>query len=182
MPTQIPGKLGGYFLQRKEWPPSRPLDRDDQPQLPLRGRALKIDDAVVANGARNACTVQTLCKLIRFSQFPWKFSFTGKETEAIEAESLSKVSWLTSGQLGIQTWFSPPLKSKFPATTLWVCPKFKIHSCPILPSGWMGKGRGWVNDFSWNLGTLKLWKGKKIKKKIFVLITENYFFKKFANI
>lgn len=176
MPTQIPGKLGGYFLQRKEWPPSRPLDRDDLPQLPLRRHALKIDDAVVANGTKNACSVQTLCNLIHFSQFPWKFSFTGKETEAIEAESLSEVSWLTSSQLGIQTWFSPPLKSKFPATTLWVCPKLKYSLAQSFPQGEWEKEEDGLNDFS---GTWELWsfeKEKKKKKKIFVLRTEIQFF------
>lgn len=44
------GNWVSHFPKRKEWPPSRPLDRDDHPQFALNWYTCKID-AAAANGA-----------------------------------------------------------------------------------------------------------------------------------
>lgn len=156
MPTRIPGNLGGYFLQRKEWPPSRPLDRDGQPQLPLNWCTLKIDAAVVEHWLCGS----PLCVHLIFP-IPSAILIYREGNWGSEFESLSKVSWLMRGQPGIQTWLSLPLKSKFLTTILYGYPNIKYDLAQSFPQGEGEEEEDGLNDFSWNAGTSKLWKEKK---------------------
>lgn len=60
------------------------------------------------------------------------------------------------GQLEIQAWLSPPLKSKFLTTRLYGCPNIKYNLAQSFPEGEGEKEEYGLNDFSWNFGTLKL--------------------------
>lgn len=89
--------------------------RSDLPADPLRGWSATASTQLMytVNRCCYCCYLSVeylLCGSLLHAhssfQFPWKLLFTDKETEALEDESLSKVSWLTSSQFGIQTRLS----------------------------------------------------------------------------
>ena len=140
-----PWETEWVFPKRKEWPPSRPLDRDDHPQLPLNWGTRKID-AAAAKGLCSTCSAGVLCAPTAFSQFPWKCPFYRCWNWGLEDESL--VQGLSSEVVRLRfklssTW---PLKSKFLPTTLYGCPKLKCDVAQSFPQGKGEKEEDGLND------------------------------------
>lgn len=76
-----PWEAGWVFPKRKGRPPSRPLDGDDHPQLPLNRRACRTG-AATANGLQDTCSVERSASPFPLHNCLGTSHFTDEETEA----------------------------------------------------------------------------------------------------